>query len=212
MGAQSSLQPRRVAIVDDHELLLDGLTTWVQSNANDFSVVASVTGWLDLVKSHEFPPDVTIMDFQLKEQISIESRVRTCLAAGSQVVVISAIDSEETRARVMAAGAFAFVAKSRPAAEVVDAARRALQGSDQHTVELETTQTTVPRFHKHVLDTLRLYALGNSPVDIAVTMDLPFDHVKAYLAEVRDHYAADEHADISKQELIRRATADGYVL
>jgi DNA-binding NarL/FixJ family response regulator len=202
----------RIAIVDDHELLLDGLTTWVRSNAGDLTVVVSVTGWFDLIRDPEFPPEVTIMDFQLKEPISIESRIRTCLAAGSQVVVVSALETDEVRERVLAAGAAAFVAKSRPANEVVDAVREALVGGAKaEALGSDRAAGGLP-FSEEVLEALRLYASGNSPVDIALTMNLPFESVKGYIATVREHYAAAGRAAASKQELIRRAAEDGYLL
>lgn len=201
----------RVAIVDDHELLLDGLTTWVRSNADDLVVVVSVTGWFDLIRDPEFPPDITIMDFQLKEPISIESRIRTCLAAGSRVVVVSALETDEVRERVLAAGAAAFVTKARPASEVVDAVRAALLGGKEMSNHTGGSRTGGSPFDGDVLAALRLYASGNSPVDIAVTMGVPFEKVKSFLATVREHYADTGRPAVSKQDLFRRAAEDGYL-
>jgi DNA-binding NarL/FixJ family response regulator len=211
----TTTERRRVAIVDDHELLLDGLTTWVKSNAEDLDVVVSVTGWFELIRDPAFPPEVTIMDFQLREPVSIETRIRTCLAAGSQVVVVSALETAEVRERVLAAGAAAFVAKSRPAEDVVDAVRDALDGGSRRTAaELgDDDSSGPPPFDDHrVIDTLRLYASGNSPVDIALTLGLPFEVVKGFLTAVRDHYLTAGRSAGTKQELIRRAAEDGYLL
>ena len=74
----------RLAILDDHELLLDSLSQWIAANAPDFDLVLSASTWLQLVHSDNFPTDLVFLDFQLKEPVSIEARVRTCRAAGRE--------------------------------------------------------------------------------------------------------------------------------
>ncbi|SKA93384.1 DNA-binding response regulator, NarL/FixJ family, contains REC and HTH domains [Agreia bicolorata] len=197
---QSTVQSCRVGIVDDHELLLDGLTMYMRSNAPDLDVVISVTGWFEMIRHSAFPPDVVVMDLQLQEPISIETRVRTCLAAGALVVVVSALDTDEIRESSLAAGASAFVSKSSPADSVVDAVRTAWS-QKQSTVAFVDT----------ALETLRLYADGLTPVDIGLQLGIPFEAVKSNLSRIRDHYAATGRPTRSKQDLIRRAAEDGLV-
>src|ERR1700712_379877 len=59
--------PVRLAILDDHEVLLDSLTSWIGANAPDFEVVLSAKTWLELVHSANFPTQLVFIDFQLKE-------------------------------------------------------------------------------------------------------------------------------------------------
>jgi DNA-binding NarL/FixJ family response regulator len=213
MTVQMTPGTMRLAIVDDHELLLDGLTTWVTKNAPDLKVIASVTSWFDLIRDEEFPPDVTVMDFQLKEPVSIETRIRTCRAAGSQVVVVSALESPQVRDRVLAAGAAAFVPKSRPAEDVVDAVRRVLAGGDAvPTAPDEEDCPAACPFTDDVLETLRLYANGESPIDIAVSRHMTIDVVRSHLSGMRDHYVTEGRSAGTRQELILRAAEDGYLL
>jgi DNA-binding NarL/FixJ family response regulator len=204
VATPTTVQRCRVGIVDDHELLLDGLTTYARTNAPDLNVVISSTGWFDLVRHPSFPPDVVIMDLQLQEPISIETRVRTCLAAGALVVVMSSLETDEIRERSLAAGASAFVPKSSAAAAVVDAVRLAW-GAD-----LGDTSDEPVTGHEE-LETLRLYATGLSPVDIGLQLGLPFETVKGHLARIRESYAAEGRLALSKQDLIRRAVEDGLV-
>src|ERR1700753_2437156 len=109
-----SLRRVRLALLDDHEVLLDSLTSWIATNAPDFDLVVSASTWLQLVHSDKFPTDLVFIDFQLKEPVSIEARVRTCRAAGAKVIVLSSLDSQESRDRALAAGAAAFLSKSLP--------------------------------------------------------------------------------------------------
>ena len=85
----------RLAILDDHEVLLDSLSSWIFANAPDFDLVLSASTWQEMVHSDNFPTDLVFIDFQLKESISIEARVRTCRAAGAKVIVLSSLDSRE---------------------------------------------------------------------------------------------------------------------
>ncbi|MEO6826173.1 MAG: response regulator [Microbacteriaceae bacterium] len=212
MSIEITATTGRIAIVDDHELLLDGLATWVKANAPDLRVVTSVTGWFDLIRDPQFPPDVTIMDFELREPVSIETRIRTCLAAGSAVVVVSALESARLRDQVLRAGAAGFVPKSQPAGEVVTAVRHALSAKTTPTADPdEAVAADSYPFGVDALTTLRLYASGNSPVDIAVSRKLPFERVKKHLADVRTYYASGGRAAATRQQLIRRAVEDGYL-
>src|ERR1700712_2688146 len=104
----------RLAILDDHEVLLDSRGSGISANAPDFDLVLSATTWLQLVHSENFPTDLVFIDFQLKEPVSIEARVRTCRAAGARVMVLSSVDTREARERALAAGAAEFVSKSLP--------------------------------------------------------------------------------------------------
>src|ERR1700712_3477514 len=114
--------PIRLAILDDHEILLDTLSTWIEKNAPEFDLVVRAASWLELVHSDAFPTDLVIMDLQLKESVSIGARVRTCRAAGAKVVVLSAVDTPDDRDAALAAGAVAYVTKSQPMTELVAAA------------------------------------------------------------------------------------------
>src|SRR3954471_1631412 len=122
-GVSDSALRVRLAILDDHEVLLDSLSSWIAMNAPDFDLVLSASTWLQLVHSDNFPTDLVFIDFQLREPVSIEARVRTCRAAGAKVIVLSSLDTRESRERALAAGAAAFLSKSLPMREVMDAAR-----------------------------------------------------------------------------------------
>ena len=120
--------PYRLALLDDHELIVDGLARWFTDFAADFTVVVRATSWMDLVRDPEFPVDLVLMDLQLGDTVSIESRIRACRAAGAKVIVVTAIDDEESRKRSLVAGAAGFVSKTMPADELVDYARRVMRG------------------------------------------------------------------------------------
>ena len=208
----------RLALLDDHEVLLDSLSSWINANATDFDLVLSAHTWLELVHSDQFPTDLVFIDFQLKEPVSIEARVRTCRAAGAKVIVLTSLDTRDARDRALAAGAAAFLSKSLPMNEVMDAARRvmglergdALQ-KDWRPLPTGATNQTRPKLSQGEIDALKLYVSGHSTTEVANQMNVQYETAKTYLRRVREKYAKANRPASKKAELIRRAAEDGYL-
>src|SRR5688572_32533867 len=159
-------RPRiRLALLDDHEVLLDSLSSWIRANATDFDLVLSAHTWLQLVHSDQFPTDLVFIDFQLKEPVSIEARVRTCRAAGAKVIVLTSLDTREARERALDAGAAAFLSKSLPMHEVMDTARSVMGversghlQKDWRPLPMGATNHSRPKLSNGEVEALKLYA------------------------------------------------------
>lgn len=212
----------RVGILDDHAVIVDGIAFWTEENAPDFRVVVRATRWLDLVRSPEFPVDIVLMDLQLPEAVSIESRIRACRASGAEVVVVTALDDDASRRRSLAAGAASFVPKTLPVAEVIDVARRVAAG--------ERTPVR-PRSHggrpassaarrDDVVDAglsaaerqaVTLYVHGMTTDSVARRMGVGYETAKTYLRRAREKYAKAGRPAGRRAELIRRAAEDGML-
>ncbi|MBH0054910.1 MULTISPECIES: response regulator [unclassified Salinibacterium] len=210
--------PIRLAILDDHEVLLDSLNSWITNNAPDFDVVLTASTWLELVHSDRFPTELVFLDFQLKEPVSIEARVRTCRAAGAKVIVLSSLDSREARDRALAAGAATFLSKSLPMHEVMDAARQIMgvegEGSQQHDwrpLPSGSADQSKPKLSAGEADALTLYASGLSTPQVAERMNVQYETAKTYLRRVREKYAKANRPASKKADLIRRAAEDGFL-
>jgi DNA-binding NarL/FixJ family response regulator len=67
----------RVAIVDDHRMLLGALTEWIRS-AQDIDMVAAVASWPELLTHPAFPVDVVLLDLDLKDNIPISLSPTSC--------------------------------------------------------------------------------------------------------------------------------------
>jgi DNA-binding NarL/FixJ family response regulator len=209
----------RLAILDDHEVLLDSLSSWIAANAPDFDLVLSASTWLQLVHSDNFPTDLVFIDFQLKEPVSIEARVRTCRAAGAKVIVLSSLDSQESRDRAMAAGAAAFLSKSLPMREVMDAARSVMGVARDANLPADwrplpggaASSHSRPKLSAGEIDALKLYVAGYSTGEVAAQLNVQYETAKTYLRRVREKYAKANRPASKKADLIRRAAEDGYL-
>ena len=217
-GVSDSTLRVRLAILDDHEVLLDSLSSWIAMNAPDFDLVLSASTWLQLVHSDNFPTDLVFLDFQLKEPVSIEARVRTCRAAGAKVIVLSSLDGQETRERALDAGAAAFLSKTQPMGEVMDAAR-VVMGVDRgeppqrdwRPLPTGALNQSRPKLSAGEIEAFKLYVAGFSTTEVASRMNVQYETAKTFLRRVREKYAKANRPASKKADLIRRAAEDGYL-
>lgn len=219
-SAVAAARPHRLALLDDHELIVDSLARWFTDFAPDFEVVVRATSWMELVRDPAFPVDLVLMDLQLGDTVSIESRIRACRAAGAKVLVVTAIDDEDSRQRSLVAGAAGFVSKTTPAEELVDHARRVMRGErlQRHPhVSGHGGDAAVAGAYEPVAlsaaeeKALRYYAQGLSTVEVGRRMEIGYETAKTYLRRVREKYAKAGRPASRKSELIRRAAEDGYL-
>jgi DNA-binding NarL/FixJ family response regulator len=217
-----------VAILDDHSLLVDSLSSWFAENATDFDVVLTATSWTEFLSSDRFPAQLVLMDYHIAEPVSIEARVLTCRVAGAKVIVMSAFGGSDLEKRILKAGADAFFQKSTSMSDVVAAARtiltmpsaahsasagyavpHAAPGSAGMTYPAVTANR--PKLSASELDALILYARGVSTKNIAVEMNVQYETAKTFLRRVREKYARAGRSASKRSELVRRAAEDGYL-
>ncbi len=213
----SGPKPVRLAILDDHEVLLDSMASWIHANSPDFDLVLTAQTWLELVHSDKFPTELVFLDLQLKESVSIEARVRTCRAAGAKVIVLSSLDTRESRERALAAGASEFVSKASAMREVMDSARRvmgvsvATEDKDWRPLPSGSEVQERPKLSAGEQQALALYVTGLSTNEVAGKMNVQYETAKTYLRRVREKYAKVDRPASKKADLIRRAAEDGYL-
>lgn len=116
-----SQRPVRVVLVDDHPLLLDGLSLALDVAGIEVSATAgSVQAAVDTVRRCQ--PDVVVMDVQLPDGNGVEATRRVRLAAPSTaVLMLTMLDDDETLAAALAAGARGYVVKGASGREIARA-------------------------------------------------------------------------------------------
>src|SRR5690606_11687384 len=80
MELVSARRPRtpsiKVAIVDDHRLVLDGLEARLAQRTSGVVVVATESSWADLLEHRGYPFDVVVLDLHLDDNIPIGTKLR----------------------------------------------------------------------------------------------------------------------------------------
>ena len=190
-----------VLLVDDHELIRDGLSG-VFSAQEDMEVLGAaenVAEALELFATGQ--PDVVVTDLQLPDGtgLDIVRRVRRQTdKVGLVVLTMHAGDDQIFAA--MEAGASAFVGKDAPSTEVVKAARhsavspRSFLCAGLAQAMVRRTTGASARLSEREHDVLMLLAEGLSAAEIAPRLHLSESTVKSHVARIYQKLGASNRA------------------
>src|ERR1700709_410540 len=118
----------RVAIVDDHRLVLDGLAARLHNPDDGIAIVITETSWAGLIGHRDFPVDVVVLDLHLEDGIPVGTKLRALGTIGTAAVVMSRHADSASATAALRAGAMGFVPKTESAAELAAAIRSAAAG------------------------------------------------------------------------------------
>jgi DNA-binding NarL/FixJ family response regulator len=119
----------RVAIVDDHPIVRQGLSQAV-SREPDLEVCAEASGVVEALKMIDGAwPDLLVIDLSLDGENGIDLiDFAKSRAPAIKILVYSAHDEETFAGRVLRAGGLGFINKREPISKVVEAIRQVLRG------------------------------------------------------------------------------------
>jgi two-component system, NarL family, nitrate/nitrite response regulator NarL len=205
-----------VAAVDDHPIVLDGVTSWVSGGAGDIRVISTAATVDALLAGPGRHARVVLLDLDLGDGTGVEQNVARILAAGPAVLVLAASDNPALVLAAVRAGARGYVLKSEDTARVRAAIKAVAAGEDWISPRLAyilaaDTATDRPALSPQETRALRLYATGMAIKSVAHRMGLSDETVKQYVSRVRDKYARAGRAAPTKLELYYRAVEDGHL-
>jgi two-component system, NarL family, response regulator DevR len=207
-------RPLRVLLVDDHEVVRDGIKALLTST--DDIVVAAEAGTVhDAVTIAErTQPDVVVMDVRLPDGSGIEAtRDIRAQRPSTQVLMLTSFADDEALFASIMAGAAGYVLKQIKGADLVTAIRTVGQG--QSLLDPAVTKGVLERLRKgkHLFRDeklarlspqeeriLALVADGRTNRQIGEELGLAEKTVKNYVSSI-----------LSKLEVERRAEAAAYL-
>jgi DNA-binding NarL/FixJ family response regulator len=199
-------EPLRVAIADDHRLMLDGIKRALET-APDINVVGEAMSGEEVLKMvPECSPDVVIMDLRMPKGDGL-----TTLAAlkksypDLKVIILSMFEDQENIEKALKGGAAGYVVKSINPLDLPTTIRQVMDG----TVHLATVRGNTPppaegeepgamqpnpplsgppagqgSLTDRELSILRLVAEGLSNLDIATQLFVTEQTVKFHLSNI----------------------------
>ncbi len=119
----------RVVIVENHQLVSESLGFLLDAQ-KDMEVIGRARSVAEAqALSRELPPDVAVLDFHLDDGTGRDAAlVLRDLYPNARFVFLSRDGSDHARLAAVEAGASAYLLKSGPASEVIDAVRKVAQG------------------------------------------------------------------------------------
>ncbi len=205
-----------VAIVDDHAMLVEGLSTLLDAEP-DLEVVGTagtVADALELVGAHR--PNVVVMDFNLPDGDGASATAEILRRwPETKVVMFSAAGSEDLFARAVEAGCSGFVPKDQSSRQIASAIRAAHRGesvmpTDVLAALLSRLRRPAPIDRSGLtareLEVLGLLAQGMSTEQIRAELFLSENTVRNHIQRVLSKLGAH-----SKLEAVAAAVRDGIV-
>ena len=206
--------PLRILLVDDHEVVRDGVKALLQAT-DDIIVTAEASSVREAIdEADRARPDVVVMDVRLADGSGIEAtrEIRARHPKTAVIMLTSFADDEALFASIMA-GASGYVLKQVKGGELVRAIRTV--GKGESLLDPAVTSAVLDRLRKgkHLLRDeklarlspqeeriLSLVADGKTNREIGEELHLAEKTVKNYVSSI-----------LSKLEVARRAEAAAYL-
>jgi two-component system, NarL family, response regulator DevR len=214
MTEQSEPRPLRLLVVDDHEVVRQGLVALIDRREK-FQVVAEAGSVEEALEAaRRFQPDLVIMDVRLPDGSGIEAcrEIRAELPA-TRVVMLTSYPDEEAVLSAIIAGASGYLLKQVRARDLVNALEAV--GRGESLLDPAVTEKVLERVRRIASGTytdelaqltaqeqkiLQLVAEGKTNKEIASEVFLSDKTVKNYVSSI-----------LSKLNLQRRAQAAAFV-
>lgn len=203
----------RILIVDDHEIVREGLRGFLKSQ-EDFVIIGEADNGAEAVKlARSYIPDVILMDLVMPIMDGINATRQIINENPSaRILVLTSFGDDEKVFPAVKAGALGYLLKDSSPSELLDAIRQVSQGEsalhpsiarkvlreiNRSSTELEEGDRLTTR----EIDVLRLVAEGLSNQDIAARLSLSEWTVRTHLRSI-----------MAKLNLVNRTQAALYAL
>lgn len=119
----------RILLVDDHQLIIDGVKGFLE-NHDRFQVVGEANTGADAIRLAEvLEPDVILMDIEMPEMSGIQaSEEIKRLNSDIKIIIISMHNEKQLVKKLIEKGADGYLLKNSEKAEVLEAIEKVLDG------------------------------------------------------------------------------------
>jgi DNA-binding NarL/FixJ family response regulator len=208
----------RIMIVDDHEIVREGVRATLSRDSRIDVVGAAGTGKDALRCARRTLPDIALVDLRLPDMRGEElTRLLTRDFPATAVIILTTYLSEETVRGALEAGAAAYVTKAAGLPELISAIERVMNGDramgatagPQIVKQLHQVVTTrmagatpTPQQER----VLELAAQGFTNQEIGSRLFISESTVRFHLQKLKSKFAAR-----TKTELIAKAIRTGFI-
>jgi DNA-binding NarL/FixJ family response regulator len=201
-----------LAIIDDHEIVREGVELYLQRARPETRVVASVSSVSELPAGPV--PDVVLLDLMLRDGQSLDE-VPALVARGSRVLLYTSEERPVPLRRAVELGVSGVLLKGDPVTTINEGIAMALDGQFYVSGPLAHALITDPTLVSDLSDQQRqVLQCIDEGLDYRATarvMNISGNTVKEYLSRIRDKYRERGFHPGNSHHLTRLAQEEGHI-
>jgi two-component system invasion response regulator UvrY len=204
---------KKILIIDDHEIVRDGLKKIVneQSENITFGEASTAPEALRLVAEQDW--DIVILDLSLGGRNGLEVlKELKQIRPGLPVLILSMHSEEQYARRAFKAGAAGYITKDSPRAELLNAINKVAKGrkyvsgalAEELVIDLERGSDRPPHetLSDREFEVMRLIASGKTVGEIAVLLSLSDNTISTYRARLLEKMKMRTNAELTHYAIL----------
>jgi DNA-binding NarL/FixJ family response regulator len=195
--------PIRLMLVDDHQLVRDGLRARL-GDVPEICIVGEAGNGLDaLALAEKLRPNLILVDVRLPDMSGIELTSRLVdVAPDTRIMILSMYDNREYVLSAVRAGACGYVLKDAPSGEIIAAIKAVVAGGSYFSAAVAMamigTNNTPVLLTDREREVLILLAQGAINKQIAIKLDVSVRTIEAHRLSLRRKLNIDTPAGLTR--------------
>lgn len=212
-------RPIRVMIVDDHEMVREGLATMLKTAPDMELVGQAADGEMAVTLCEQTHPDVVLMDLEMPRMdgVTAAGRIRE-VCPDTQMIALTSFSEDDRIRAALAGGMISYLLKNVPSGQLMEAIRNAALGrptlapeAAQALIQASVRPAAEPGFDltARELEVLALMVDGFTNAQIAQALEISLSTAKFHVSTILSKLNAGSRTEAVSLALKHKLLAQG---